>query len=134
VAVGGGLVAPQLNLGALERGRGVAVDVREAAVAFRDERYFRIDGKALDPWAPLSGDYRAADGWVRLHCNFDHHRDVALRALDLPLGAEKADVARACAGRAAQIIEEAVTEAGGCAAAMRSRAEWGQHPQGRAVA
>ncbi|MBO4274760.1 carnitine dehydratase, partial [Microbispora triticiradicis] len=52
----------------------VAIDVRHAAVAFQSERHFRTDGKAMDVWAALSGDYPASDGWVRLHCNFDHHR------------------------------------------------------------
>ncbi|MEV4375908.1 CoA transferase [Streptosporangium sp. NPDC049644] len=114
-------------------GREVAVDVREAAAAFRDERHFRIDGVAGELWAPLSGDYRAADGWVRLHCNFDHHRDAALAALGLPPDAGRDAVARACAGRAAVEVEESVTAAGGCAAAMRSRAEWREHPQARGV-
>ncbi|MFC7383347.1 CoA transferase [Sphaerisporangium rhizosphaerae] len=112
----------------------VAVDVREAAVAFRDERYFRIDGMTPELWAPLSGDYRTADGgWVRLHCNFDHHRDAVLHALELPRGADRAAVVAACAGRAALDVEDVVTRAGGCAAAMRSRAQWRSHPQGRAV-
>ncbi|MGW4643800.1 hypothetical protein ACWEN6_35140 [Sphaerisporangium sp. NPDC004334] len=112
----------------------VAVDVREAAVAFRDERYFRIDGTTPELWAPLSGDYRTADGgWVRLHCNFDHHRDAVLHALESPRGADRASVVAACAGRAALDVEDVVTRAGGCAAAMRSRAQWRSHPQGRAV-
>lgn len=94
----------------------VNVDVREAAIAFREEQYFRIDGKMAVEWAPLSGDYRTADGWVRLHCNFDHHRDIVLRALNLPSGADKPEVARACAGRTALDVEQAVTDLGGCAA------------------
>ncbi len=113
----------------------ITVDVREAAAAFRDERYFQIDGEVVVGWAPLSGDYRTAGGgWVRLHCNFDHHREAVLRALELPSDAGKEDVINACAGRTAPDIEQAVTDAGGCAAAMRSRAEWHEHPQGRAVA
>ncbi|MGC5012459.1 CoA transferase [Streptosporangium sp. DT93] len=115
-------------------GSEAAVDVREAAVAFRDERHLRIDGTAVNLWAPLSGDYRTADGWVRLHCNFDHHRDAALAALALPAGAAPDAVAHACAVRDAVEIEEAVTRAGGCAAAMRDRAGWLEHPQFRAVA
>ncbi|MFF5113496.1 CoA transferase [Streptosporangium sp. NPDC000509] len=115
-------------------GSRAAVDVREAAIAFLDERHFRIDGAAVDPWAPLSGDYRTADGWVRLHCNFDHHRDAALAALGLPEGADGDAVERACASRGAVEVEEAVTAAGGCAAAMRDHAGWRGHPQSRAVA
>ncbi|MGI5160308.1 CoA transferase [Microbispora sp. CA-102843] len=112
----------------------VTIDVRHAAVAFQSERHFRADGKAMDVWAALSGDYRTSDGWVRLHCNFDHHRDAAVRALGLPPGSGKEDVGRVCAGRTAVEIEEAVIRQGGCAAAMRSRAEWLAHPQARALA
>ena len=115
-------------------GSQAAVDVREAAIAFLDERHFRIDGAAVDPWAPLSGDYRTADGWVRLHCNFDHHRDAVLAALGLPADTGGEATARACATRTAVEVEEAVTAAGGCAAAMRDRAGWREHPQSRAVA
>lgn len=126
--------------GARESARGaygdpdVTIDVRHAAVAFQSERHFRTDGKAMDTWAALSGDYRTSDGWVRLHCNFDHHRDAALRALGLPPGSGEEDVARACAARTAVEIEDAVIREGGCAAAMRSRAEWLAHPQARALA
>ncbi len=112
----------------------VTIDVRHAAVAFQSERHFRADGKAMDVWAELSGDYRTSDGWIRLHCNFDHHRDAAMRALGLSPGSGKEDVGRACAGRTAVEIEEAVIHEGGCAAAMRSRAEWLAHPQARALA
>ena len=55
----------------------VAVDIKAAAAAFGSERYLRVNGqKAADPWSPVSGFYRAADGrWLQLHCNFPHHRD-----------------------------------------------------------
>ncbi|GAA4563712.1 CoA transferase [Planotetraspora kaengkrachanensis] len=112
----------------------VSVDVRHAAAAFQSERHFRMDGKPAVLWAPLSGDYRTSDGWIKLHCNFDHHRDAALRALGLAAGAVRDDVAAACAGRTGIDIEEAVTREGGCGATMRTRREWLAHPQGRAVA
>lgn len=111
-----------------------SVDLRHAVVAFQSERHFRMDGETIGLWAPLSGDFRTADGWVRLHCNFDHHRDAALHALGLPAATDRAGLAAACESRTGAEIEEAVTREGGCAAMMRSRAEWLAHPQGRAVA
>ncbi|MBO3746737.1 CoA transferase [Streptosporangiaceae bacterium NEAU-GS5] len=111
----------------------VSVDMRHAAAAFRSERAFRIDGRPLNLWAPLSGDYRTADGWVRLHCNFDHHRDAALRALSLPADAGRDEVVEACARWVALELEEAVIREAGCAAAMRSRSEWRDHPQWAAI-
>jgi hypothetical protein len=53
----------------------VSVDMRNAAIEFRSERYLRVDGKypADDP-DRLSGLYRCGDGrWVRLHTSLPHH-------------------------------------------------------------
>ncbi len=83
------------------------------------------------PWDPIAGDYAAGDGFIRLHTNAPRHRDAALRVLGV--GAVKADVEREVAGWQAQALEDAVVAAGGCAAAMRSVADWRQHPQGRCV-
>ncbi|SDI91269.1 CoA-transferase family III [Actinokineospora alba] len=106
----------------------VSVDVRHAAAAFRSERQVLVDGRSPgDTWAPLSGDYRAADGWVKLHCNYPHH-EAAVRAV---LGD---DVAAEVARRRAHDVAEAVLAAGGAAAMLRGRDEWREHPQGRAVA
>jgi crotonobetainyl-CoA:carnitine CoA-transferase CaiB-like acyl-CoA transferase len=110
----------------------VRVDVRHAALAFRSERYLRIDGEAPPVWADLSGDYAAADGWVRLHANYPAHRDAIGRALGVP--AERDRVAAAVAARPAVEVETAVVAAGGAAAALRTAAQWRAHPQGAAVA
>jgi hypothetical protein len=83
-------------------------------------------------WDAVAGDYRSADGWIRLHTNAPHHRAAALGVLGVP--AERAAVAAAVAGWKADDLESAVVEAGGAAAAMRSTAEWAVHPQGAAVA
>ena len=50
--------------------------------------YFTIDGEQPNLWAPSSGLYACgADlgepGWLRIHANFDHHRDGVLRLLGL---------------------------------------------------
>lgn len=97
------------------------------------------------PWDPIAGDYRAAHGgatpsgpagpWVRLHTNAPHHRSAALRALGV--NADHADrdaVAAAVAGWDARELESAVVAEGGCAAELRTPAEWAVHPQGAAVA
>jgi crotonobetainyl-CoA:carnitine CoA-transferase CaiB-like acyl-CoA transferase len=110
----------------------VRVGVREALAAFRSERYLRLDGRALPMWEPLSGDYATADGWVRLHCNFAHHAAAACHALGA--APERDAVARALLELAAVDAEQAVVDAGGAAAAMRTGAEWAVHPQAAAVA
>ncbi|HEX4724336.1 MAG TPA: CoA transferase [Pseudonocardiaceae bacterium] len=110
----------------------VTVDGRHAALAFGSERWLRVgDRPPADVWAELSGDYRAADGWVRLHCNYPQHARAACRALSVP--ADRAAVAAAVSLRPAIEIEEGVLAAGGVAAAMRTSAEWRKHPAGRAA-
>jgi hypothetical protein len=83
------------------------------------------------PWDPLTGDYRATDGWIRVHANAPHHRAAALRAL----GGEgdKTAVASRIAECGKAELETTIVAAGGCAAEMRSAAEWLAHPQGVAV-
>ncbi len=108
----------------------VAVDRRLASIWFGTS--LRPVGWELPAvWDPVAGDYQAQDGWVRLHTNAPHHRAAAERVLGRQ--ADKAGMARAVAPWSAQGLETAVVEAGGCAAAMHTRAEWAEHPQGRAI-
>jgi CoA-transferase family III len=94
---------------------------------------YRPSGWQVPPtWDAVAGDYRAADGWIRLHTNAPHHRAAALGVLGVP--AERAAVTAAVAGWKADDLESAIVGAGGAAAAMRSTAEWAVHPQGAAVA
>jgi hypothetical protein len=91
------------------------------------------DGWELKPgWDAIAGDYEGADGWIRLHTNAPHHRAAALRVLGAP--ADRQAVARAVSQWSVGKLEEAIVEAQGCAAAMRSPAAWMNHPQGKAVA
>src|SRR5215470_3285876 len=111
----------------------VNVDMRAAAISFRSERYLRVDGRASQLWDPLSGDYRAGDGrWVRLHCNYAHHRRAAVAALDC--AQDRTAMAEAVSALPAAAVEERVIAAGGCAAMMRSPVDWARHPQRSALA
>jgi hypothetical protein len=110
----------------------VSVDTRHAAAAFRSERYLRVDGDAPGAgWLGLSGDYRAVDGWVKLHCNYPKHGEAVRRALCVPDSREA--LTEAVSRRTAWDVQEAVIAAGGVAATMRSRAEWLDSPQGQAL-
>src|SRR4051812_9851646 len=46
----------------------VSVDMRDAAIEFRSERYMRVNGEApKELWDKIAGLYRCGDGrWVRL--------------------------------------------------------------------
>ncbi len=126
------------ELAALRTGRpvpAVRVDDGAVATAFTSERHLRVDGRAGATFAPLSGFWPAADGWVRTHANYPHHRARLLAALGLTedTGAPErlAAVIRALpAGE----VEERAYAAGGLAVAVRTATEWAAHEQGRAAA
>lgn len=84
------------------------------------------------PWDPIAGDYATIDGWIRLHTNAPHHRAAALRVLGVD--SEREHVAAAVARWPAEELESAVVAEGGCAAMLRTPADWARHPQGSAVA
>jgi crotonobetainyl-CoA:carnitine CoA-transferase CaiB-like acyl-CoA transferase len=106
----------------------LTLDARHVGLAFRSERLARLDGQPVGMgFAPLSRFWRTADGWLRLHGNYPHHRAAAIAVLG-------DDVAEAAARWRAVDLEAAVVAAGGAAAAVRTVAEWRDHPQGRAVA
>ncbi|MET8245552.1 CoA transferase [Streptomyces sp. NPDC005202] len=110
----------------------VRVDDGAVATAFVSERHLLVDGRAPVVFAPLSRFWRTADGWVRTHANYPHHRERLLSALGLPEG--RASVESALAERSALDVEEAVYAAGGLAVALRTPEEWAAHEQGAAVA
>jgi hypothetical protein len=97
--------------------------------------WFSIDGRVPELWDKFSGMYRTSDGWVRVHANFRHHRDGALRLLGLdPANAERKDAEAAMLRWKALDYEEASARAGLVASALRSFAQWDASPQGQAIA
>nr|WBO77152.1 CoA transferase [Streptomyces sp. SBE_14.2] len=108
----------------------VLVDDGAVATAFVSERHLLINGRAPVTFAPLSRFWRTADGWVRTHANYPHHRERLLSALGVPAEG----VERALAERSAHEVEEAVYAAGGLAVAVRTPEEWAAHPQAAEVA
>jgi crotonobetainyl-CoA:carnitine CoA-transferase CaiB-like acyl-CoA transferase len=120
---------------------GVRVDEGAVATAFVSERHLLVNGRAPTPFAPLSGFWRAADGWVRTHANYPHHRARLLAALGLEAGEGRGGTAdegardgsgpeddrgaalvgrltERLAGLGAQEIQERVYAAGGLAVAV----------------
>lgn len=111
----------------------VSVDMLHAAIECLG--WFAIDGKVPDLWDKFSGLYRCADGWVRVHANFTHHREGALRLMGLdPATATREDAERAMLGWRALDFETATAEAGLVATALRSFEEWDATPQAAAIA
>lgn len=83
-------------------------------------------------WDALAGDYATSDGWIRLHTNAPHHR----KAVEQVLGPnqDKNGLAQKVLAWKKNELEQAVIEAGGCAAQMLSVEAWRQHTQGKSVA
>ena len=110
----------------------VAADGAHIGVAFVSERFAQVGGRPFAAgFHPLSAFMPASDGWVRLHANYPHHRLALLAALG---ARDPEDVRAAVAERTAVEVEDAVVDAGGCAAAVRDEAAWAAHPQGAVVA
>ena len=103
--------------------RPVGVDRRTASAAFVSELLFTPLGWERPPiWDPLAGDYRAGDGWIKLHTNYRHHRAAALAVLGAVEDRESAGaVVRQWS---AHDLQDAIVHNGGCAAAMNTREEW----------
>jgi CoA-transferase family III len=105
----------------------VHVDAARVATAFTSERHLRRNGQAFASFAPESGFFRAADGWVRTHANYPHHRERLHRVLG-------SDIQAAIARRSAREVEEDVLAAGGLAFAVRTAGVWAASAAGQAVA
>ena len=125
-----GQAIAQLILHQTGRLPSVSVDRRLASFWFSSS--IRPQGWQIPPlWDPVAGDYACADGWIRLHTNAPHHRAAAERVLGQV--ADRAAMASKVAPWNAGELEQAIVDAGGCAAQMRSWQAWQQHPQGLAV-
>ena len=108
----------------------VTVDQRLASLWFGYS--FRPMGWEIPSlWDAIAGDYKTADGWIRLHTNLPHHRAAALRVLGCDNTREA--VTAAVATWQGDDLETAIVAQGGVSAAMRSQADWLAHPQGQAV-
>jgi hypothetical protein len=129
--IGAASLAVSEVIGLFSAAPAITVDRRLASLWFGWS--IRPLGWEVPPaWDAIAGDYRAADGWIRLHTNAPRHRAAALHVLGCK--EVRGAVAGAAAAWSADALEQAVVSAGGCAAAMRTVQEWANHPQGRAVA
>ncbi|KUZ67750.1 CoA transferase [Burkholderia ubonensis] len=121
----------RLRTGVAQR---VDVSVRDALVAFRSERYLRVDdGPPPELRHPVTGFYETRDArWIQLHANFPHHLRGILGVLGC--GERRAEVAAAIRTRDGTTLDAALANAGLCAALIRTPDEWAAHEQARALA
>ena len=109
----------------------VQVDNRLASLWFGQSVY-PIAWKLAPAWDSIAGDYQTSGGWIKIHTNLAHHRESVLKVLGVERNRDAVSAAIACWG--ADDLESAIVNAGGVAAAMRSRQDWQRHAQGMAVA
>jgi len=112
----------------------VTLDAQRVLTAVTSKRYLRLDGEGAEIWSDLSGFWRCADGWVRTHTNYPHHRRRLLDVLELPAGADAEHVAARLIELPGSHIEEHAAAAGALASRVRSVEEWAAHPVGSSVA
>jgi crotonobetainyl-CoA:carnitine CoA-transferase CaiB-like acyl-CoA transferase len=110
------------------------LDPAFVTAAFAGERMLRIDGRPVAGFAELSGFFEAADGLVRTHANYPHHRRRLLRSLDLPEDADRAAAVARFAELPAAEIEHRAAEHDAVAVRVRSETDWASSEPGRAAA
>jgi hypothetical protein len=80
----------------------------------------------------MSGFYPVRDGWISIHCNFQNHRDAALKVLQASPDRKQAE--EKSAAWTGEALEDAIHAAGGCAGFVRGEETWRRHTQAKAVA
>lgn len=116
----------------------VHVDMRHAALECTN--FLSVNGVIPEVWDKFSGLYPCGkdgiNGWIRIHANFQHHREGALGLLGIKVSEStaKEDVVAALASHTAQEFEELAAQHKLVVAALRTFDEWDEHEQGKAVA
>ncbi|PYI17231.1 beta-N-acetylglucosaminidase [Aspergillus violaceofuscus CBS 115571] len=113
---------------------GVSVPLQHAAIEFKSERLYTLDGKpAPSPWGPIGGLHKTADGYVRVHDSFPNHRDGAKALVGCPPDADRAQLGSRIASWRSVDLEAAAFDAKLVISALRSYSEWDVLPQARAI-
>ncbi|HEX5967153.1 MAG TPA: CoA transferase, partial [Intrasporangium sp.] len=115
-----------------ERGRAIRPGTAAERVigAFGSLAHLRVDGRLPETWAPMSGWFETADGWIRLHANYPHHAAALSRALGVHDRNGLEQVLRHVGSMEA---EDRLRTGGGIAGAMRTVAEWRDSPMATAL-
>lgn len=110
------------------------LDPARVAAGFASDRVLRLDGEPVPGFAPLSGFFRTADGWVRTHANYPHHRARLTDLVALPDDVGRDAFAERLAGLAAHDLEGQAARVGAIVARVRTEQEWRESAPGLAAA
>lgn len=127
VAAAGLAAEALLNTGRID------VNPAQVRVAMLGEQVQTIDGRRSEGFGPWSGFFPTAEGWLRTHANYSHHRAALANLLGLDPDAGREELAAALCSQTAQQVEERLMAAGGVAVRARQQAEWTASEAGRAA-
>ncbi|KAF2214538.1 hypothetical protein CERZMDRAFT_37330 [Cercospora zeae-maydis SCOH1-5] len=115
--------------------RRISVPLKHAAVEFRSEHHYLLDGKPrMSSWGPLGGLHKTADGHVRVHDNFLNHRKAACDLLGLDVETvTREEFAQKILQWKALELEKAGMDSGAVIFALRSYQEWEESAPGKHI-
>lgn len=62
----------------------IKINTIEASAAFKTAGIMKPDGWTLPSiWDAIAGDYLAKDRWIRIHTNYQYHREAVLKVLQV---------------------------------------------------
>jgi len=111
----------------------VVLDGPRITAAYRSEQVFTWNGAKPDAWAPASGFFETADGWVRTHGNYPHHGAALRRMLGLGDDAGRDEIAAALRTSTAAQGEDRAAAEGAIVGKVRTESEWRTHPHALAA-
>ncbi len=119
----------------LRQGSTQNVEVTRRAAELECTGFFTLDGEAPEAWEKFSGVYATSDGFVRVHANFDHHRDgfLSLIGCSDANGTAREDAEHAVRTWRSSELESAAAESGLVVSAVRTFDAWDRHPHALAT-
>ncbi|KAF9892975.1 hypothetical protein FE257_000567 [Aspergillus nanangensis] len=124
-----------LRSSSIPRVPSVTIPRHHAAIEFKSERLYTLNGiPPPSSFGPIGGLHKTADGHIRMHDSFPHHRRHAKQLLECSPSADRPEVSSHIATWQALDLETAAFPAGAVISALRTYAEWDALPQATAVA
>ena len=112
----------------------VTVSLQHACAEFCSERLYTLNGKPPDDrGSAVGGLWKTKDGYVRIHDAFPHHRDAALKILEVDPDVSRQEIDEALQEWTSADLENAAVKRGAVVVALRSYEEWDALPQATAV-
>ncbi len=108
----------------------ISADISQIPFAFSSLENLKIENRTATPWGTLSGFFKTADGWIRLHGNYPHHATAITECFGV---SNRENVSKLFTSLTKFEIEEAIFLNGGVASAVRDANEWSLHPQAVAM-